>query len=106
MTKSELITRLSQRMNCSLAEAESRLSAVMGAIEEVWKTDDVLTLPGFGKFSVAKRAARKGYDPLRKQEIPVAAKAIPIFKAGPALRLQVNNLLKGRLENTDKMPVA
>lgn len=105
MTKVEFITRLSQRMDCSLTEAESRLSAVMGAIEEVWKTDDELTLPGFGKFSVAKRAARKGYDPLRKREILVSAKAIPIFKAGQALRLHVNNLLKSSLEDTDKIKI-
>ena len=63
MTKVEFITRLSERMTCSLAEAESRLSAVIGAIEEVWKTDDELTLPGFGKFSVAKRAGAKGIRP-------------------------------------------
>lgn len=105
MTKVEFITRLSQRMNCSLEEADSRLWAVMGEIEAIWKTDNELTLPGFGKFSVAKRAARTGYDPLRKRKIPVAAKAIPIFKAGQALKLHVNNLLKGSLEDTGKISV-
>jgi nucleoid DNA-binding protein len=94
MTKDEFIAQIAKKMNCSLPEADERLSAIIEAIQDIWKTDSELTLPGFGKFSVAKQAARMGYDPYRKKKIPVSAKAKPIFKAGQALCMHVNNWVK------------
>lgn len=96
MTKDEFITRISGKMNCSLQEADERLSVIIEAIQEVWKANDELTLPGFGKFSVAKQAARMGYDPYRKMKTPILAKSKPIFKAGQAACMHINNWLKGQ----------
>lgn len=94
MTKDEFVTQIAGKMNCSEKEADERLSVIIEAVQEVWKANDELTLPGFGKFSVAKQAARTGYDPYRKRKIPIAAKSKPIFKAGQAACLHISNWLK------------
>jgi DNA-binding protein HU-beta len=41
---------------------------------------------GFGTFSVVKRAARKGRNPQTGKEIKIAAKHVPKFTAGKALK--------------------
>ena len=44
MTKDEFIDKIAKKMNCSLPEADERLSAIIEAIQDVWKTDSELTL--------------------------------------------------------------
>ncbi len=45
-----------------------------------------MTLIGFGTFSVAERKARKGRNPQTGKEIKIAAKKVPKFSAGAALK--------------------
>jgi DNA-binding protein HU-beta len=44
-----------------------------------------VTIPGFGTFSVSKRAARTGRNPATGETIKIKAKKTPKFKAGSAL---------------------
>ena len=48
-----------------------------------------VTFSGFGKFSVAERSARKGINPATGQQIDIAAKKLPKFSAGAALKKSV-----------------
>jgi nucleoid DNA-binding protein len=41
---------------------------------------------GFGTFSVSKRKARKGRNPQTGEAIKIAAKKVPVFKAGKGLK--------------------
>jgi DNA-binding protein HU-beta len=45
-----------------------------------------VTLVGFGTFSVSKRAARTGRNPQTGKPIKIAAKKVPKFTAGKALK--------------------
>ena len=45
-----------------------------------------VTLIGFGSFKVNKRDARKGRNPRTGEEINIAAKNVPKFVAGKALK--------------------
>jgi integration host factor subunit beta len=58
------------------------------------KADEDLTIPGFGRFYVHKRPARIGRDPKRNIKMQIAAKSVPMFKAGDTLKLHVNSWLK------------
>ncbi len=49
-----------------------------------------VTLPGFGTFRVARRDARKGRNPSTGEEILIAAKNVPLFKASSKLKDRVN----------------
>ena len=50
------------------------------------KKGDSVTLVGFGTFSVSKRKARKGRNPQTGEAIKIAAKKVPVFKAGKGLK--------------------
>jgi nucleoid DNA-binding protein len=85
MNKQDLVTEVA-KATCSKAEAEKALDAVLGAIKKSLKKGESVTLVGFGTFSVTKRAARKGRNPQTGATIKIAAKKVPKFTAGKALK--------------------
>jgi len=46
------------------------------SIEKCLKKGDDLSIPGFGKFSVNKRAARMGVNPATGEKIKIKAKKV------------------------------
>ena len=70
----------------SKAAAGRALDAAVEAITNALKSDDSVSLVGFGTFSVKDRAARTGRNPQTGAPIEISAAKIPSFKAGKALK--------------------
>lgn len=85
MNKQDLITEVA-KVTCTKAEAGKALDAVLAAIKKWMKKGESVTLVGFGTFSVTKRSARKGRNPRTGAPIKIAAKKVPKFTAGKALK--------------------
>jgi DNA-binding protein HU-beta len=85
MNKGELIDVVA-KTTCSKAEAGKAVDAVLLAIKKALKKGEKVTLVGFGTFSVAKRSARTGRNPQTGKPIKIAAKKVPKFTAGKALK--------------------
>ncbi|HEX7535369.1 MAG TPA: HU family DNA-binding protein [Syntrophales bacterium] len=88
MNKEELIAEVA-KITCTKAEAGKALNAFLEAVKKALKKGDKVTLVGFGTFSVAKRSARMGRNPQTGKPIKIAAKKVPKFAAGKALRSAV-----------------
>ena len=86
MNKQELIESMADGANLSKAEAKRALESFMDSTAKALKKGDKVALVGFGTFSVANRAARKGRNPQTKEEIVIPASKAPVFKAGKALK--------------------
>jgi integration host factor subunit beta len=50
----------------------------------------IVSMRGFGAFSVKQRDARMGRNPRTGEAVPVPEKAVPFFKAGKELRERMN----------------
>jgi DNA-binding protein HU-beta len=85
MNKSELIDAVA-KITCTKKEAEEAINTVFATIQKALKKGDEVTLTGFGTFKVSKRKARKGRNPQTGEEIKIAAKKVPVFKAGKGLK--------------------
>ena len=85
MNKGDLVNEVA-KVTCSKACAVSVVDGVLGMIKKALKKGESVTLVGFGTFSVAKRAARKGRNPQTGAPIKIAAKKVPKFTAGKALK--------------------
>ena len=85
MNKAELINEVA-KVTCSKKEADDAISATIAAIQKALKKGDSVTLVGFGTFKVSKRKARKGRNPQTGKEIKIAAKKVPVFKAGKGFK--------------------
>jgi nucleoid DNA-binding protein len=85
MNKAQLIDEVA-KVTCSKKEADLAVSATFAAIEKALKKGGDVTIIGFGTFGVAKRKARKGRNPQTGAEIKIAARKVPVFKAGKGLK--------------------
>lgn len=88
MNKAQLIEEVA-KVTCTKKEAASALDATLAAIQKSLKKGDSVTLVGFGTFAISKRKARKGRNPQTGAVIKIAAKKVPVFKAGKALKTAV-----------------
>ena len=87
MNKSELTAKIAQGAGLSKVDAKKALEAALEAIGAAVKNGEKVSLIGFGTFSVAKRDARKGINPLTKKAIDIPEKKVVKFKAGADLTL-------------------
>lgn len=90
MNKSELIEALAAKSELSKAAAGRAIDDLTDIITETLKKGDVISLIGFGSFSVSKRAARVGRNPQTGAELKIAASNTPKFTAGAKLKAAVN----------------
>jgi DNA-binding protein HU-beta len=87
MNKSELTAKIAEGAGLSKVDAKKALEAALEAIGAAVKNGEKVSLIGFGTFSVAKRDARKGINPLTKKAIDIPEKKVVKFKAGADLTL-------------------
>ncbi len=85
MNRAELIEEVA-KVTSTKKEADESISAMLAAIKKALKKGESVTLVGFGTFSVSKRKARKGRNPQTGEGIKIAAKKVPVFKAGKGLK--------------------
>lgn len=90
MNKSELIEAMADSADISKAAAGRALEGMIEAITAAVKSDDTVSIVGFGTFSLRERAARTGRNPKTGAEIQIAASKSPAFKAGKAFKDAVN----------------
>ena len=86
MNKAELINAVAAAADVSKKDAETVITAAVDTITAALKEGEKVQLVGFGSFEVKKRAARTGRNPKTKEAIEIPASAVPVFKAGKALK--------------------
>jgi DNA-binding protein HU-beta len=89
MTKGEFIDRVAERSRLSKRDATAAVDAFLETVEEALKNRESVSFTGFGKFSVADRAARVGVNPRSGEKVQIAATTVPKFTAGSALKASV-----------------
>jgi len=90
MNKTELVTAIAEKTELTKKEAEKALKAFTDIIAEELAKGEKIQLVGFGTFEVSERAEREGRNPMTGETIKIAASKTPKFKAGKALKDQVN----------------
>lgn len=90
MNKAELIETMAAKSGLTKKNAEAALNAFVETVGEQLVKGDKVSLVGFGTFEVSERAAREGRNPQTGETMQIAAAKAPKFKAGKALKDQVN----------------
>ena len=90
MKKAEIIEALAEKTGLTKADVARVYEGTFELFkEELGKGNDV-AVAGFGTFKVSERAAREGRNPQTGETMKIAASKAPKFKAGKALKDQVN----------------
>ena len=90
MNKTELVTAVADRAEMTKKDAERALNAFTEVVAKELKKGGKVQLVGFGTFEVSERAAREGRNPQTGDIMKIAASKAPKFKAGKALKDEVN----------------
>ena len=85
MNKGDLVNEV-VKVVCTKKEAQAAVECVFDSITKTLKKKGQVVIAGFGTFKVAKRKARTGRNPQTGEEIKIAAKSVPKFTAGKALK--------------------
>ncbi|HOF42329.1 MAG TPA: HU family DNA-binding protein [Candidatus Moranbacteria bacterium] len=86
MTKSQIVTALSEKTGLAKKEVNGFFDALAGvAYKEVKKAGEFV-LPGFGKLVKVKRKARMGVNPATGEKIKIAAKTVVKFRVAKAVK--------------------
>lgn len=88
MNKATLIAKIAEQSDLTKKQAEAALNAFTNVVIDALKEGDKVQMMGFGTFEVKERGARTGRNPATGEEIEIAAKKIPGFKAGKGLKDQ------------------
>ena len=86
MTKQDLITQVASNTGLSKKQTGEVIDDIVDAISKALASDEKVSLIGFGTFETRKRAAREGRNPQTNKPIRIAAKTVPVFRPGKALR--------------------
>ncbi len=85
MNRKQLVEEVA-KVTCTKKEAELAVGAALAAIQKTLKKGQSVALTGFGTFSITKRKARTGRNPQTGAAMKIAAKKVPVFKAGQGLK--------------------
>jgi len=90
MTKNELADKVAGKTDMAASHARDAIEAAIEAITDELAAGGEVSLAGFGKFSVSRRAARQGRNPATGETINIAASNGAKFSAASALKKRLN----------------
>ncbi len=86
MNKTDLVASIAKKSGLSKAQSAKALEAATQSISHALKKGEAVQLVGFGSFGVTKKKARIGRHPRTGAQIKIAARKVPHFRPGKALR--------------------
>jgi len=86
MTKGELIESIVKKTDLNKRQSGDTLNVIIEEITKSLSKGKDVVLPGFGKFLISNRKARKGRNPKTGAEIKIPKMKVPRFKAGKSLK--------------------
>jgi len=86
MNKADFVSFIAEKNNCTKVEAEKIIDVFTGSVISALSQGEVVSLVGFGGFSVSKVAARQGRNPRTGDKIDIASYNQPKFKVGQKLK--------------------
>ena len=91
MTRSDLVTALAERFaQLTHRDTEFAVKTILDAMADALSRRHRIEIRGFGSFSISRRPPRIGRNPRSGEQVVIAEKLVPHFKAGKALREAVD----------------
>ena len=86
MTKADLIDKLAPELDLSKRQVGEMIDMLLDEITGALQGGEKVQLIPFGSFVVRQRKRREGRNPKTGEKLIIAARKVPAFSAGKALR--------------------
>ena len=90
LTKDHLISSIGNRLGMTKFESTRLVEFVLETIKTSLSNGEDILISGFGKFSVRKKAPRKGRNPATGEALPLDARTVVTFRCSPVMRDRIN----------------
>ena len=90
LTKDDLIQTLYDQSGFSKQKARTTVETVFELAKKTLESGDDVLISGFGKFSVKKKAPRKGRNPVTREDLTLDSRTVVTFRCSPVMRERVN----------------
>ena len=90
MNKSQLVDAVASDSGLTKADSSRAIESVLATVTKTLKKGEEVSITGFGKFSVVKRAARQGVNPRTGERVKIKASKAPKFTAGAGLKQAIS----------------
>jgi len=90
MNKIELVGKLVEKTGIDKKNAEKFINSFVETVTNALAEGDKIQLIGFGTFETRERASRDARNPQTGAAVRIAAKKVPAFKPGKALKDAIN----------------
>lgn len=77
-------------MRCTKDEAFDLVQLTLEVLKDAIVTAEIVKISGFGTFTVRKKAARRGRNPLTGETITISQRKVLTFKPGVVLKNLIN----------------
>lgn len=91
MKRWQVVAKVASETALPKTTAEAVVNGVFEAISETLANGNMVSIPGFGSFSVKDRAERVGRNPRTGESMVISARRVPVFKPSRALRDAVSS---------------
>ncbi|HNR38757.1 MAG TPA: HU family DNA-binding protein [Acidobacteriota bacterium] len=86
MNKADLIKKMSNDADITQTQATKAFNSIIEGVAKELSKNRRVTIVGFGTFSVSHRKARIGRNPKTGAPLKIAARKVPKFTPGKALK--------------------
>jgi integration host factor subunit alpha len=90
LTKDHIVSSLQSRLGVSKPESSDLLESVLELIKSSLAGGDDVLISGFGKFTVRKKAARRGRNPATGEDLTLEPRKVVTFKCSALLKEKIN----------------
>ncbi len=90
MNKTQLVDAVASDSGLSKADSSRAIESVLATVTKNLKKGEDVSITGFGKFSVVKRAARQGVNPRTGERVKIKASKAPKFTPGAAFKQAIS----------------
>ena len=90
LTKDDLIQTLYDQSGFSKQKARASVETVFELVKKVLESGEDVLISGFGKFSVKKKAPRRGRNPATGEDLALDSRTVVTFRCSAVMRERVN----------------
>jgi integration host factor subunit alpha len=90
LVKDDLVKTLYDQAGFSKQEARTTVETVFELLKKALESGEDVLISGFGKFSVKKKAPRKGRNPITGEDLTLDPRRVVVFRCSPLMRDRIN----------------
>jgi len=90
LTKDHIISSIGNRIGVTKFESTRLVEFVLESVKTCLSNGEDVLISGFGKFSVKKKAPRKGRNPATGENLPLGARTVVTFRCSARMRDRIN----------------